>query len=122
MKRILIVDDNPAVRRSLRNLLEYETGWEVCCECKNGMEAIVKAEQLQPDVVILDMSLPVMNGLSTAKELKKVVPNVSLLMFTAFTTSQLEEAALGEGIRSVSSKSEAGALIECVHNALKPIA
>jgi DNA-binding NarL/FixJ family response regulator len=122
VKRILIVDDNAAVRRSLRNLLEYETGWEVCCECRNGMEAVIKAQQLQPDVVILDMSMPVINGLSTARELKKVVPNVALLMFTAFTSSQPEKAALDAGICSVSSKSDASALVNSIHKALKPVA
>ncbi|MEY2411727.1 MAG: Response regulator receiver domain [Acidobacteriaceae bacterium] len=86
------------------------------------MEAVIKAQQLQPDVVILDMSMPVINGLSTARELKKVVPNVALLMFTAFTSSQPEKAALDAGICSVSSKSDASALVNSIHKALKPVA
>ena len=71
MNGILIVDDSPPVRRSLRSLLEQQPDWKVCGEATDGWEAIDKAQGLQPDLIVLDMSMPVMDGLTTAKEIKK---------------------------------------------------
>jgi chemotaxis response regulator CheB len=62
-KRILIVDDNPVIRDTLREVLEQESGWEVCGEAANGREGIEKAQQLKPDLIVLDLSMPVMNGI-----------------------------------------------------------
>jgi DNA-binding NarL/FixJ family response regulator len=64
------VDDSPVVRNTLRQTLERQRGWEVCGEAADGREAIEKAQQLKPDLVVLDLSMPVMNGLEAARELK----------------------------------------------------
>jgi DNA-binding NarL/FixJ family response regulator len=122
MNSILIVDDSPRVRRSLRNLLEQQPDWNVCGEATNGWEAIAKAQALQPDLIVLDMSMPIMDGLATAKEIKKLMPNMSILMFTAFPSSELERIALESGVTSVRSKSNARAFMENIKQLLKPAA
>jgi DNA-binding NarL/FixJ family response regulator len=118
--RILIVDDSVTVRASLRKRLELESGWQVCGEAGNGKEAIERAREVQPNVVVLDLSMPVMNGIETAKVLNQLMPWVPLVMFTTFTTSNLEEEALRAGVSRVALKSKPLAdLIECVRSVLK---
>ncbi|GAC1427837.1 MAG: hypothetical protein NVS1B11_17890 [Terriglobales bacterium] len=119
---ILIVDDNAAVRRSLRRVLESHPQWEVCGEAANGCEAITKAQQLQPDLIVLDLSMPVMNGLDAAGAIKGLMPDISILMFTVCSNSQLERVATAVGVNAVSSKLEPSALLECVEKILKPAA
>jgi DNA-binding NarL/FixJ family response regulator len=105
-KRILIVDDNDVVRKIVRGILEEEDGWEVCGEAANGREAIEKARQLTPDVIVLDLAMPVMDGLQAARELTKILPAVPLLMFTNFESTCLKQEALSAGISALVSKSE----------------
>lgn len=81
MKCVLIVDNSPATRQSLWRLFEQE-GWRVCREASNGQEAISKALEFKPDVVILDLSMPGMNGFTVASILKKLVPDSHLILFT----------------------------------------
>lgn len=119
MKCILIVDDNAAVRRSLRALLEYNSDWIVGGEAANGYDAIVKAQQLHPDLVVLDMCLPIMNGLDVGKELKKQMPDVPLLMFTSADNSQLQKTALNAGFSNVTSKRDAPALVDSIRRLLQ---
>jgi DNA-binding NarL/FixJ family response regulator len=73
-KFILIVDDSPVVRKAERQTLELQDGWKVCGEAVNGREGIEKAQQLRPDVIVLDLSRPLMNGLEAARELKRLLP------------------------------------------------
>ena len=89
-KCILIVDDNPVIRKSLRRTLERNKGWEVCGEAANGREAVAKAQQLKPDLVVLDLSMPVMNGLEAARELKRLLPSMPLLLFTNYGTDYVQ--------------------------------
>ena len=119
MKSILIVDDNPGIRSLLRRLLEKQNGWTICGEAENGLEAIDKAQQLLPDLVVLDLSMPVMNGLQAARKLRELLPGVRLLMFTSFTSPYLEAEALAAGIDSVSDKSEVGTLVNGIQQLLK---
>jgi DNA-binding NarL/FixJ family response regulator len=105
-KRILIVDDNDVVRKIVRGILEEEDGWEVCGETANGREAIEKARQLTPDVIVLDLAMPVMDGLQAARELTQILPAVPLLMFTNFESTCLKQEALSAGISALVSKSE----------------
>ena len=105
-KRILIVDDSPVIRKTLRETLADQDGWEICGEAANGREAIQKAQQLKPDVIVLDLSMPVMNGLDAARELTRLAPSVPLLMFTNFETARLKQEALSAGVRTLVSKSE----------------
>ena len=119
MKCILIVDDNLAVRRSLRALLECNSDWKVGGEAANGYDAIAKAQELHPDLIVLDMCLPVMNGLDAAKELKKQTPHVPLLMFTGSDTFQLEKMAMNAGFSSVTPKLDAPALVNSIRRLLR---
>ena len=104
-KRVLIADDNPYIRRGLRQLLELAE-FEVCGEAENGAMAIEQAQQLQPDLIVLDLAMPVMNGLQAAPLLREKLPAVPILLFTLYSDRSLEQAALAAGITSVISKGE----------------
>lgn len=120
-KTILIVDDNPAIRKILREMLEREAGWKVCGEASNGREGIEKAQQLHPDVVVLDLSMPVMNGLEAARELKQLLPSLPVVMFTNFETHHLKQEILSAGIKVIVSKDDsAKALVSSIQALLKP--
>ena len=106
MQSILIVDDSPVVRRSLRCLLEERSGWQVCGEAENGRQGIDKAVALSPHLILLDLSMPVMNGLQAARELRRLLPKVPVLMFTTFCNPQIIKEALACGVTEVRSKSE----------------
>lgn len=104
MTSVLIVDDNLLVRRLLRTALT-DLEWIVCEEAANGREGIVKAQELRPDIVILDLTMPEMNGLEAARVLKRVMP-ATLLMFTTHVVPGLEKEAIASGFQKVISKSE----------------
>jgi DNA-binding NarL/FixJ family response regulator len=103
--RILLVDDSKPIRKLVRVELETHKDWEVCGEAENGQQAIEKAEQLKPDLIVLDLSMPVMNGLQAAPALKKLLPATLIVMFTSFKTDHLHEQALKGGIAVVIDKS-----------------
>lgn len=105
---VLIVDDNVHIRRSLRWAIEHDLEWKVCGEASNGAEGVSAALQLKPEVVVLDLSMPVMNGIEAARRLKELNPETHLLMFTSFATPTLEEAARDVGIEAFISKDEDG--------------
>jgi DNA-binding NarL/FixJ family response regulator len=119
-KCILIVDDSPAVSKTLRQMLERHKGWEVCGEAVNGREGVEMAQQLKPDLILLDFSMPVMNGLEAALELKRLMPSVPLLMFTNYGTDYLEKEALSAGVSAVVSKSDSEALVSAIQALLGP--
>lgn len=119
-KCILIADDSPIIRKTLRQTLEREDGWQVCGEAADGREAIEKAKRLNPDIVVLDLSMPVMNGLEAARELIRISPALPLVMFTNFETPQLTNEALSAGVRTVVPKSELAGLVEEIQAVLGP--
>jgi DNA-binding NarL/FixJ family response regulator len=81
LKRVLLADDHPAVRRTLRALLnELQVG--ICCEAENGRQAIEKASELQPDVVVLDLVMPEMNGLEAAYEIRQRAPSAKIILLS----------------------------------------
>jgi DNA-binding NarL/FixJ family response regulator len=121
-KRILIVDDSPVIRNRLRELLEEQSGWEVCGEAANGREGIEKAQQLKPDMIVLDLSMPVMNGIEAARELTRLLPSVPLLMWTDFETAHLTWKALLAGVKTVVPKSESpGDLVRSIQALLESV-
>jgi DNA-binding NarL/FixJ family response regulator len=107
-KQILIVDDSPMVRRMVRGSVESKTDWQVCGEAENGQEAVRMVEELNPDLVVLDLSMPVMNGLEAARHIAVNAPNTALLMYTMQDSNQLLKEAEDAGINEVITKSAAG--------------
>jgi DNA-binding NarL/FixJ family response regulator len=118
--RILIADDSRASRRALRDVLET-SGWEVCGEAENGLEAIEKAATLKPDLVILDWNMPKMNGIQAAGTIQTADPQIPLLLFTLDKiVPSLEDKAREAGFRGALTKSEGiFALTQAVEELLK---
>jgi DNA-binding NarL/FixJ family response regulator len=102
---ILIVDDEPAIRKSTRKFLESETQYEVCGEAVDGVDAIEKARDLRPDLIILDMSMPRMNGLQAARVLRKEMGNVPIILFTMHV-SAVSSAEVQACVSSVVCKTD----------------
>jgi DNA-binding NarL/FixJ family response regulator len=109
-KTILIVDDNAYIRLGLYELFKRESDFEVCGEAENGKEAIAKALDLHPDLIVLDLSMPVMNGLEAARQLKRLMPDVPLIMYSLFGDIVEEQARLA-GISELISKSQPAAIL-----------
>jgi two-component system chemotaxis response regulator CheY len=110
-KTVLIVDDNRYIRQSLCEQFQRESDFEVCGEAENGKEAIAKALELHPDLIVLDLSMPVMNGLDAARELKQLMPTVPLIMYSAFGDTFMEQQARLIGISELVSKSQPAVIL-----------
>jgi DNA-binding NarL/FixJ family response regulator len=104
-KRVLLVDDNAVVRSLVRQLFELQPDFEISGEAENGRDAIEKAEKLKPDLIILDLVMPVMNGLDAAPLLKQLLPDTPIVLFTQQERSEVERLARAPGIDAVVSKS-----------------
>ena len=109
--RILVADDHPLTLRGTREFLEMEPGWEVVAEATNGREALQKAKVFKPDVAVLDVSLPEMNGLEAAREILKAVPSSEVLVFTLHDSEEMIHRALEAGARGYVLKSDAEATL-----------
>jgi DNA-binding NarL/FixJ family response regulator len=121
-KHIFIVDDSAAIRRSLRSFFASQTGFEVCGEAADGLDAIEKAKEANPDLIILDLSMPHLNGLDTASILSPLMPEVPIILFTAFDTVIRHSDANAYGISAIVSKTESlNALAEQVQNLLTTV-
>jgi len=105
--RILIADDYDIVREGTRAVLQRQPGWEVCGMAKTGREAVELAATVKPDVVVMDMSMPELNGLDAAIQIKRQVPATEVLMFTAHENDDLIRKAFAAGVKSFISKTEA---------------
>jgi DNA-binding NarL/FixJ family response regulator len=105
MKRILIADDSAVVRRGLRELIEHTLDWDVCGEAVNGRDAIKAARELHPDMLLLDLAMPGMNGFDTARELAKIEPNLPILLCTVQLSTYVVREAEKIGIQGAVSKS-----------------
>lgn len=118
-KRVLIVDDSAAFRKCLQSLLEAERDLQVCGEAQDGYEGIEKAKELRSDLIVLDFSMPRMNGIQAATHLKQLMPEVPLVMFTSFAGPQMEQEATAVGISSVQARDEgADALVMSIRTLL----
>jgi DNA-binding NarL/FixJ family response regulator len=105
--RILLADDHEIVRRGLIALLQKHEGWEICGEASDGREALEKAKQLKPDVVILDIGMPFLNGLETTRQLLQHDPNFKVIVLTITDSDQVIREALDAGARGFVLKSDA---------------
>jgi DNA-binding NarL/FixJ family response regulator len=104
MSTVLIVDDHAAIRIAVRELFESSLDSIICGEAESGAEAIAKARELKPDLVVLDLSMPVMDGFETAKALRQLFPAIPLVMLTAHYMETTKQAAQQVGILAVFSK------------------
>jgi DNA-binding NarL/FixJ family response regulator len=105
--RILLVDDHPIVRQGLKTLLEGHSGWEVIGEASDGAEAVEKAKNLSPDVMVLDVTMPRMNGLEACRLLRQECPRLEILFVTQHDSPQMMREALEAGARGYVVKSNA---------------
>ena len=105
--RILIADDHDIVRAGVRLLIENEPGWEVCGEAADGREAVALAEKFKPHVAVLDLTMPELNGLEAARQIKRRLPEVEMVMLTAHDNEDLVHQVFDVGARSYVLKTEA---------------
>jgi DNA-binding NarL/FixJ family response regulator len=106
--RILIADDNDAVRRGVMGLLSSETGWKVCGEARDGSEALQKARELLPDLIILDISMPGVNGLEAARFLRQELPEAKILVISQHDPMHLLPSVVEAGGNACVDKSRLG--------------
>src|SRR5262249_31203086 len=106
--RILLADDHDVVRKGLRGILEAQPGWQVCGEASNGREAVRLVRELEPQIVVLDLETPELNGLEATRQIKKEFPDTEVLIFTMHETEQLIRDVLAAGARGYVLKSDAG--------------
>ena len=105
--QIVVVDDHPVVRRGVRALLESQAGWEVSAEATTGREAVEVAKRLQPDIVVMDLSLPELNGLDATRQILKESPRTEVLVLTMHHSEELARNVLHAGARGYILKSDA---------------
>jgi two-component system, chemotaxis family, chemotaxis protein CheY len=103
---VLIVDDNTLIRSSLRSWIDGNADFQVCGEAENGMVAVQKVEEMHPDIVILDLQMPVMDGLEAARKISNIAPGTAMVMFTMHPSRELLKVAQAVGVRDVVSKTD----------------
>lgn len=106
--RILIADDHEVARRGIRALLESHPGWEVCGEASDGREAVNAANRLKPDLVLLDIGMPSLNGLDATRQILAAAPDTRVLILTMHDSEQVVREVLAAGARGFLLKSDAG--------------
>lgn len=104
--RILIADDHDLMRRGIRTLLESHPGWDVCAEADTGRDAVTKAEQMKPDIVILDVMMPELNGVEAARRIRKASPDTEVLILSVHYSDQLIREIIDAGVRGYIVKSD----------------
>jgi DNA-binding NarL/FixJ family response regulator len=118
-KSILIADDNGAVRKIARLFLESQMDLEVCGEAVDGVDAIEKAKQLKPDLVVMDLAMPRMNGVEAALVLKGLMPGMPIVIFTLYSDLLGSSPSSTIPVDAVLSKPDGGwKLVECVRSLL----
>ena len=103
---MLVVDDNPAVRALICELFSAQPDFRVCGEAENGRDAILRAQELGPDLVVTDLSMPLMNGLEETCTLKKLMPQVPVIIYSAHMDPFVEKEARSAGASAVVPKAE----------------
>jgi two-component system response regulator NreC len=109
--RILIADDHDVMRQGTRSVVERQPDWEVCGVASNGRDAVAQATDLKPDIVIMDMTMPELNGIDAAVQIKRRLPRTEILIFTAHESDDLIRDAFQAGVKSFILKSEAHQLL-----------
>jgi DNA-binding NarL/FixJ family response regulator len=113
--RALIVDDHELMRRGIERAIEEAGACEVCGEAANGVEAIAKVSELKPDLVLLDLSMPVMGGFEAASHIRKIMPAIKIVIVTMHESIQIAELAKQAGAQAFITKTEVSAkLIETI--------
>jgi two-component system, chemotaxis family, chemotaxis protein CheY len=106
MPKILIADDSEVMRKIVRSLVSEVEGWAVCGEADNGQQAVLLAQELKPDLVVLDLAMPLLDGLHACAEILKLTPLVPIVLYTLHKTPELELEAKKAGAKAVVSKSD----------------
>jgi DNA-binding NarL/FixJ family response regulator len=115
MVRILLADDHEVMRSGLRTILEAHNAWHICGEAKEGDEAVRLALELKPDIAVIDLAMPGLDGLEVTRQIKKDLPRTEVLIFTMHETENMIRAVIAAGARGYVLKSDAGLkLIEAV--------
>jgi DNA-binding NarL/FixJ family response regulator len=118
--RILIADDDPTIRMLLRRVLEKQPDWQVCGDASNGAEAIEKVEQLEPDILVMDLGMPVMSGLQAAPEIAKAHPQLPMLLISVQEVSrQLAWEAWNAGYMGAVTKSSGNEVLRGIEALLR---
>lgn len=118
--QILIADDDAAIRRLLRRVIEEHEGWQVCGEAENGREALTQIGEACPDLVVLDLAMPQMNGLQSAREICKVAPHLPMLLLTVQqVSSELVQEARSAGFHGAVSKSTGSEVVRGIETLLR---
>jgi len=104
--RILIVDDHEIFRKGLRSVLESRSELEICGEATNGLEAVEKTKQMQPDVILMDISMPYLDGLQATRQIRSEVPNSQILLLSQHDSPHMLAAALNAGASAYVTKSQ----------------
>ncbi len=119
--KILIADDKRHIRRELRDLIEAHPGWVVCTEAEDGVQAVHRAKQFKPDLIILDLAMPELNGFEAAVRISKALPGVPILMLTLYASPLVEKEAEKVGVQRVISKSTAYMLVPAIEEAFAQV-
>jgi CheY-like chemotaxis protein len=118
-KRVLIADDSYDMRQLLCRVFEAEEGFEMCSEAVDGADAVAKARESRPDLIILDLSMPVMNGLAAARIIHRELPAVPIILYTLYAHAIQQSEATAAGIRRVVPKTEIMALVRHAHDVFR---
>jgi len=103
---VLVVDDNSSVRKLICELFTRESDFRVCGEAENGRDAILKAQEVAPDLIVTDLSMPLMNGLEETCTLKKLMPEIPVIIYSAHMDSFFEKEAMAAGASAVVAKTD----------------
>lgn len=119
--RILLVDDHEIVRKGLKTLITRNPGWEICGEAENGKEAVEKAIELNPDIIVMDVMMPVMNGFDAAAQIRRLAPSAKIVLVSMYETKSLELTAASAGADAYIPKTRAPAeLVEMIGRLADP--
>jgi len=109
--RILVADDHDFIRQGTCAVLERQPGWKVCGLAANGREAVAQASQLKPDIVVMDMTMPELNGLDAAVQIKRQLPETEIVLLSAHQSEEVIRSAFKAGVKSFIFKTEAHHLL-----------